>query len=712
MARGADDDRWVGNRSGGEGALSTSSTLTTSATTTTTRLTTAAATTNIQRRRRQRDVGGDQRGEVEDENVRTESSNRCLGGIFLAGLIVMWVLQSEVAQCIQTGCDPDSSSSSSKPSDTFNHPFMIAWINHTYQIFLVPFCFVWWRWGGGRSCCDVFVRPRKGTKGDRRDVSFLAFPALWFRGYLALSNRGRTGIRDVEDEEEEQDEGFEEQRTNAEGIIEREGRHGVVGDDGGGRESQATSGSLLRKGITLVFFLTFGDWFWYVGLAFCSVAAGTAIFNSSGAFVYIFSVFLLGEPCHIVSIKTVSLGVSFMGVLLIAFGWPWGGGGGGNNESHHGNQSHSYSGAIQHSSLVPSDSLLRGPALSSADQDYQGAGDLHLHRTASSSTPAARSSSSDKNDGGVVLFGEGCILLAAIMYALFEVLYAKYSPGDHHDEDHDENGAEEEEGEEEREQRRANGGREDEEGEVMVDSRRGDDQLNHVSVPLSYATPKVTSVSTPLLTATANEVERGGGGGGAAAAARGRGRRDRLTRGGEERRRRRGGGERKNSGEKESSVMTKSTSRPTSLDVVMVTGVLGLLNMLLLWPWLLILGLFATFGSGGGGEDAMTVDQGQWNVVELLAEPLVAPTLLQFAQLSLNAVLATVFNFLLLLSVHYTSPFVTALGCQLTIPLAAFVDWLFWGKVVGQSEVVGALLIVSGFALLSLGERGGSHHAH
>jgi len=62
-------------------------------------------------------------------------------------------------------------------------------------------------------------------------------------------------------------------------------------------------------------FYILGDWTWFLGLPHVSVATGTCVFNSSCVFVYIFSVFLLGDK--IKSSKILAVILSCSGVVLM-----------------------------------------------------------------------------------------------------------------------------------------------------------------------------------------------------------------------------------------------------------------------------------------------------------------------------------------------------------------------------------------------------------
>lgn len=91
-------------------------------------------------------------------------------------------------------------------------------------------------------------------------------------------------------------------------------------------------------------------------------------------------------------------------------------------------------------------------------------------------------------------------------------------------------------------------------------------------------------------------------------------------------------------------------------------------------------------------------------------EPLDVPSAAIAAWLGLNAALALVFNVSFVLALAALSPVTVAVGCMLTIPLASLVDWVGHGSVFSAGDVLGAVLIISGFVLLAAADTWCRHH--
>ena len=67
-----------------------------------------------------------------------------------------------------------------------------------------------------------------------------------------------------------------------------------------------------------------------------------------------------------------------------------------------------------------------------------------------------------------------------------------------------------------------------------------------------------------------------------------------------------------------------------------------------------------------------------------------------------GGVLTLLFNVLILMSVAYTSPLKTNVGCMMMIPITGIVDYGFRGLEMESADVFGGALIVGGFVLLVL----------
>jgi len=66
-----------------------------------------------------------------------------------------------------------------------------------------------------------------------------------------------------------------------------------------------------------------------------------------------------------------------------------------------------------------------------------------------------------------------------------------------------------------------------------------------------------------------------------------------------------------------------------------------------------------------------------------------------------NAALDTGFNIFFLIGIALSSPFFMAMSLLLSIPVSILLDWLWKGYLFSVEEMVGALLVAVGFALLS-----------
>eukprot|EP00127_Corallochytrium_limacisporum_P001843 Clim_evm9s87 gene=Clim_evmTU9s87 len=75
---------------------------------------------------------------------------------------------------------------------------------------------------------------------------------------------------------------------------------------------------MLGNGIWLAWCYHFPNWLWTVSLPHMAVAEATAIFNCSCAFVYVFSIILLGDSFN--WIRTGAVVISILGVMLISYG--------------------------------------------------------------------------------------------------------------------------------------------------------------------------------------------------------------------------------------------------------------------------------------------------------------------------------------------------------------------------------------------------------
>ena len=115
-----------------------------------------------------------------------------------------------------------------------------------------------------------------------------------------------------------------------------------------------------------------------------------------------------------------------------------------------------------------------------------------------------------------------------------------------------------------------------------------------------------------------------------------------------------------------------------------LSGIVGILNILLLWPPIPVLS---------------AVPNRSWG--EWVSEPFQAPDAEAARFVVINALLALMFNIFFMLAIALTSPLITSVGCMLTIPVSAVCDWLLYGDDFPPLAWAGSALVVSGFALLT-----------
>jgi len=113
------------------------------------------------------------------------------------------------------------------------------------------------------------------------------------------------------------------------------------------------------------------------------------------------------------------------------------------------------------------------------------------------------------------------------------------------------------------------------------------------------------------------------------------------------------------------------------LDVMVLFGYIGLWNVVVLWPVLIILHFTGV-------------------------ERFVAPSGSTFGFILLNGVFGTVVSDLMWAqAVIYTTPFIATVGLSLTIPIAMIVEYLFKNERFSVAYFVGALIVIVGFVLVN-----------
>eukprot|EP00927_Polykrikos_kofoidii_P072881 TRINITY_DN68953_c0_g1_i1.p1 TRINITY_DN68953_c0_g1~~TRINITY_DN68953_c0_g1_i1.p1 ORF type:complete len:372 (-),score=43.09 TRINITY_DN68953_c0_g1_i1:97-1161(-) len=121
-----------------------------------------------------------------------------------------------------------------------------------------------------------------------------------------------------------------------------------------------------------------------------------------------------------------------------------------------------------------------------------------------------------------------------------------------------------------------------------------------------------------------------------------------------------------------------------------LTSVFGLLTVFVLWPAVAFLGIPAA------QEPFQRI--GIWEEAEL-------PSAAASCGLVMNALLATTFNFTLVLAVTMSSAFMASFSCILTIPVSLVADTILHGCRFGAWEIVGSAFVFGGFAILAFDDR-------
>ena len=203
----------------------------------------------------------------------------------LAGLVVSWVAQSEVAQYVQT-------------SASYNKPYFIVWCNHGGMALVLPCQELWQRYQRSRrraAQAAAIAALGPGSPCQRPDV-----------------DEGREALLPSSELNGGGAEGLVDARCSSEALP---WYRSALLDD-----LRAMHGIgamwLAQRSLALAWVYTVGDWVWYIGLPHTSVTVGTCVFNSSCVFTYAFSVLLLGMAFSRARVMAVL--VSLAGVVVLA----------------------------------------------------------------------------------------------------------------------------------------------------------------------------------------------------------------------------------------------------------------------------------------------------------------------------------------------------------------------------------------------------------
>ncbi|ORX93291.1 hypothetical protein K493DRAFT_338354 [Basidiobolus meristosporus CBS 931.73] len=180
-------------------------------------------------------------------NVSRGTSNMVLGAGVLSICIATFTLQTEIAQHVQAGM-------------SYQKPYFILWVAHSFYLFLIPF--------------QLLVNRVKGIS------------------YRESYNEFRHSLEDIYDSFHERD-SAPSQAAN---------RH--------------TFAHLLKIGLFLTLIFTTAAFLWYVSISFTTMAKLTAIYNTACFFAYAFSTWLLKE--EVSRYKVLAVFLSITGVVIIS----------------------------------------------------------------------------------------------------------------------------------------------------------------------------------------------------------------------------------------------------------------------------------------------------------------------------------------------------------------------------------------------------------
>jgi len=153
------------------------------------------------------------------------------------------------------------------------------------------------------------------------------------------------------------------------------------------------------------------------------------------------------------------------------------------------------------------------------------------------------------------------------------------------------------------------------------------------------------------------------------------------------------------------------------------TGILGLVSLLLGWPFLIAVNYLPRAGGTSNGSLTQTAGwEGEGAVGNLagseadfgwgwFSEPFEWPTGSEGLLLAANAALALLFNAFFMLALAFTSPVIVATAGMVAIPCCALADFILHGYTFGGLEIAGFLLILLGFTLLTCGGAGEEEEA-
>eukprot|EP01135_Chromosphaera_perkinsii_P004766 Nk52_evm38s295 gene=Nk52_evmTU38s295 len=211
--------------------------------------------------------------------------------ICLAGVVVIWISQSEVSQRIQ-----------SDPKLHFDKPYLLVYLNHSALALLLPCTCLYLMW---------------------TNKKYVGIPTSIGEIKRTLSGEGSGGFLGGATEEIE-DEALIPQRNR----MRRDSLSGVRSNEvkQSGKMHTGNPFAYLRlmglrpyrlirigSGLSVLYFVA--NYLYFVPLSLTTVNESTVIFNLSCVFVYIFSVLFLNA--EVVLMKVVAIGFSLIGAIVI-----------------------------------------------------------------------------------------------------------------------------------------------------------------------------------------------------------------------------------------------------------------------------------------------------------------------------------------------------------------------------------------------------------
>lgn len=215
----------------------------------------------------------------------TSAKTRAVAAVFvLLMLVALWVAMAEVAQAMQRGCGEGAD----KP---YNKPYTVTYVIHVGYTLCLVVAVVWTMVEHCQAGCHGNNNNKSGSGSTRKQVMLNENAPLL--GNSSTGNESHNSSGSVND----------------------------VGVGGGGswwsHVNWRAWSRILVKTALLGFYTNLVGYTYYRSLPLIDVSANVAIYNSSSAFVYLFT--LLFRMDHLSWLKVGALVISIGGVCLVQF---------------------------------------------------------------------------------------------------------------------------------------------------------------------------------------------------------------------------------------------------------------------------------------------------------------------------------------------------------------------------------------------------------